>query len=757
MDRPVSATCPKCQTVLRIPLEWAGKAVKCKKCGTVVRAKGPTPATLPMPAAPVAQPATSQPVVAPQSAAPPQPVAMVYDPATNSYIPAPTGYPYPMSPGYPAPGPAPGYPYPPQGYAIPPGYPHPAPPSYSAPTGTGAEFDSMGERRTGRRKKYKKGGGGKTIVLSFIGLLALVVIGGVAYLLLGDAQIRERLIALLGGSTTTTTTPSTGGGATTTTTVAKTGAPPRRMLAMSVTKYLYCNPLIGGKNKNGVSEFNEAVKALAFRWEVPDSKENNQLFLLTDADGKLMQSAASRPMLKPIVMDTYTQFLATSRGQDRVVIYFGGHAMAKEGKGYLIPTEGDPNEPDTLIPLEDFWAKVKSCPAQQKVVLFDVCRLSTDDNAIRPGSEPMTEELEKLLHTPPDGVQVVTSCSASQTTGEFRFAPDGDTPQGSAFLGALRLASRKSKGGKVNPTDPLPVAEWIESASKRLNDVLGKDHPCVPKVSGAEGTAVAVNQDEPTAKRFEFPPSPHGADAKDVKTAFTLLDAPPLLGPPPADAEPLDSVVVFSADAMKVFKTTSPEEEAKDEAKYPWRKAALKAMDDLRGKWREFAQPQRDSVLKDGLSGKANDELKKAIEREQKPLSVLSLELSEIVDTLEEMKEKAEKDESKFWVATFRFALAQAKLRLAFSHEANLALGNVRTDNLPDGVERGVRLVQVPKMKARAHAGGAKEAQAILDELAKECKGTPWEVAAKQWRGVSLGLEWRVKKTDADTTTDEKK
>jgi hypothetical protein len=61
-------------------------------------------------------------------------------------------------------------------------------------------------------------------------------------------------------------------------------------------------------------------------------------------------------------------------------------------------------------------------------------------------------------------------------------------------------------------------------------------------------------------------------------------------------------------------------------------------------------------------------------------------------------------------------------------------------------------LVQVPKMSNRKEATGAKEAQALLDELAKECKGTPWEVAAKQWRTVSIGLKWQPKKADADTT-----
>ena len=39
MPATVRATCPGCQTVLRIPADWADRAVKCKKCGAVVRGK----------------------------------------------------------------------------------------------------------------------------------------------------------------------------------------------------------------------------------------------------------------------------------------------------------------------------------------------------------------------------------------------------------------------------------------------------------------------------------------------------------------------------------------------------------------------------------------------------------------------------------------------------------------------------------------------------------------------------------------------
>ena len=37
----IRATCPNCQATLRIPAEWAGQVVKCKKCGSGVRTVAP--------------------------------------------------------------------------------------------------------------------------------------------------------------------------------------------------------------------------------------------------------------------------------------------------------------------------------------------------------------------------------------------------------------------------------------------------------------------------------------------------------------------------------------------------------------------------------------------------------------------------------------------------------------------------------------------------------------------------------------------
>ena len=115
------------------------------------------------------------------------------------------------------------------------------------------------------------------------------------------------------------------------------------------------------------------------------------------------------------------------------------------------------------------------------------------------------------------------------------------------------------------------------------------------------------------------------------------------------------------------------------------------------------------------------------------------------------LQKAGEADTNKFWQATFRFALAQAKLRLAFINEANLALGNIQTDNLPESAS-GLRLVQKVKMSDKKAAPGGKQALEQLGELAAQHKGTPFEVLAKQWRAVSLGLEWKPKRADADTT-----
>jgi hypothetical protein len=68
--------------------------------------------------------------------------------------------------------------------------------------------------------------------------------------------------------------------------------------------------------------------------------------------------------MKGVVQGTYQEFFKTSRGQDRIVVYFGGHALEKGGKAYLAPMEAELDGEgweQSLIPLEHFYAELQKC------------------------------------------------------------------------------------------------------------------------------------------------------------------------------------------------------------------------------------------------------------------------------------------------------------------------------------------------------------------------------------------------------------
>ena len=63
----------------------------------------------------------------------------------------------------------------------------------------------------------------------------------------------------------------------------KPGAFPRRLLFVSVTKYMYLNPLTA--TKDGLDQSKPAAQRIAFDWRIPTDKDNNQVFILTDSAG----------------------------------------------------------------------------------------------------------------------------------------------------------------------------------------------------------------------------------------------------------------------------------------------------------------------------------------------------------------------------------------------------------------------------------------------------------------------------------------
>ena len=532
---------------------------------------------------------------------------------------------------------------------------------------------------------------------------------------------------------------------------------PRRMLVMNVSNYLYCNALTPGQGTRGTDQVTDVAKRLAFVWHVPLTTGNNQLFLLSDT-----APSESRPMLGSIIRQVYTQFCATSRPQDRVVLYFGGHATAIDGRAYLVPVDGELNNPETLIPLTDLWARLESCPAQQKVMLFDVCRINEDGDRPRPGSEPMTPELFQLLQQAPKGVQVVVSCSAGQNAFEYRRRPyAADDVAGSLFWSAMKHVANKGRIRAGSEADqPIPITSWVAEAQEYVSQVVN-----ATREPGTSQTATIIGQDlgsrapdmsEPPAQTFAFAQSPEGISDAQLAQSTELIRLPILRGTRINDQgaitnleEPIAGIVPFTVEAMRdyAYEGPSPEELLADPKKFPIRTQALLTLNLIRNEWRAATPGEGGAELRDRFVGESNDQVKAQILREQETPATISFLLQERIDEMDKLAGELSQEKSKFWQATFEYARAQAKARLAFIEEYNALLGNIRTDALPDRDlakgETGLQLVSVEKLTSDRNIRDiAQESKALFDKITKEHPGTPWAVRAKRSEVLALGLRW---------------
>src|SRR5262245_19317642 len=166
---------------------------------------------------------------------------------------------------------------------------------------------------------------------------------------------------------------------------------PRRVLFVHVADYLYLNPLTHAA-PGGPDRVRESATRLAAGLRVPTAKGNDQLFVLSDT------AAPEAPLpTKGALAKTLDAFCDSTREQDRVVIYFGAHAIEKDGKAFVVPIDGEPNELASLLPVADIYARLKALKAAQKVVIWDVCRHNADRVRGRREVGPMTPELHKAL------------------------------------------------------------------------------------------------------------------------------------------------------------------------------------------------------------------------------------------------------------------------------------------------------------------------------------------------------------------------
>jgi hypothetical protein len=280
----------------------------------------------------------------------------------------------------------------------------------------------------------------------------------------------------------------------------------------------------------------------------------------------------------------------------------------------------------------------------------------------------------------------------------------------------------------------------------------GKFAQTVKVYGAAPKELAAADKDEAPAKRFDLPVPPKGASVADLVAEFAL---PPITGDDVttelgAFPFPVETIAAYKADVSAAEMRMPANRE-----KYEFQLAVMESFETIRDVWGDSGR----SKLRDSFTGTIDDRLKKEVGREQDYLATAIPRLDQIQFKLEAMEPKKAM-QPKRWQAHYDYAMANAKARLAYLHEYNLALGNIKTEILPQKdpkLHDGYRLVSSPTMKVKKEKQLLTEAQEIYDTMITSYRGTPWAIVAKRDRALSLGLAWQPYNSKGemppDTTT----
>lgn len=122
-------------------------------------------------------------------------------------------------------------------------------------------------------------------------------------------------------------------------------------------------------------------------------------------------------------------------------------------------------------------------------------------------------------------------------------------------------------------------------------------------------------------------------------------------------------------------------------------------------------------------------------------------QLTEAVDDLLKAGELRDRETSKRTQANYDYTLARLKAQLAYLYEYNSMLGQLRREKPPldkDQGHNGWKLVAKKNPQGdKAGKDLIKEYRKLLDKIAKDHPGTPWEVIAKRDASEEMGLEWQ--------------
>lgn len=722
MAQIVQSQCPGCKTSLRIPAEWTGQPMRCKHCGATLQAK----------AAPAAAISPSRPTPPPpprKGSSPPPPPAPTADRVRSTPPPAPAAAPVPPA-------------------AAPLARP-------VAAEGPARAFDFTDEpaeapSRSTRKRRRNQGGVGGWIML---GVLGLLLVGGGIAVAVFLPQIKK-FASDFGKAPTPQDGPRTAkdGGKAKGKDKGKAvagGTFPRRALVIDVHNYLYCNPITVGSASDLGADVPAFMNTLSNKLNVP----MNQIFRLSDAHPK-----EPRPPLRSAIQQMITNFLATTRKQDRILVFFIGHTREIDGKAYLVPLEGELDNAETLLPLAWVYEQLGKCEARQKVFVLDGNRHNLAQGEERPIPGPMTEAFAKALAEAPKGVQVWAACSKDQESNEREGAPLG------MFLHNLQqmLASEGGKSpleGRIqSPDEPIPLDELHKGLNERLAvEAEANKLKQTAQLIGKEPDSGAEYDPTEAVAKAPALPTVETANVKAVRELLDEISVPSLKGGQGTGADlTFGNLPPFPPDVMKKYEGTLPAEsplrQAIQNARMtlwavstasppPELTAAVTA---VQGKLRlnPGVLLNAQSINKPAAGQEQN--FKNGFENQSKDVAKLIFLMEQAIEELEEAGKEHRDAAPPRWQAHYDYMLARFRSQMAYLEEYNNLLGGLRKDLPPvEGMNAGWKMAAKEKPGDSVGKKHEKEARKKYAAMIESHQKTPWEVLGKREKLNALGLEWQ--------------
>lgn len=698
MSAVVEAACPGCKKTLRIPAEWIHQPFRCKHCGTVIaaRASGPAPK-------PSAAPAVPMPVAAARPEAP-APRAVVASPAVP-----------------------------------------------------GSAFANLDEGDIVAFRRRSRGGWWKAgLFAAAVG--AIVVVALYASWSQLKQLVQHSPLVLASGEEEEDGAKETAGLGDKPSTVRKKDAQskvfatkergkkpgpgsgngglpaaafPRRGLVVSVNNYLFLNPINYGVSGPRARNVHALLDRFTNGLRIP----REQLFELSDA----APLGKARPPVKPVIEKVVSDFLETSRPQDRIILVLIAHTVELGDEPYIIPLDGDLEAKERLIPLAWLYDKLAKCPARQKLLIFDTCRFDPTRGMERPGSGVMGGKLDAMLQTPPPGVEVWSACIAGQQSYEFDSSANGSI-NGGLFLDCIYESLLRGIEGTIQrPEEAIAFKPLVDKVNGRMRTELAllnlKQESRLAGQPAEEGAAYDPKQPPAPKIAVEVPQRDQAGVASQAVVASILkeIDVPPL--------KLTHEDMLIRAESMPPFDAKVLAQYDSDGEMTPFREAVEKA--------RKMLHAQlKGKRLREEWDMMGDDNRHKAFVKgyQEKEVAGTMRELEEALEDLKQASKERKEEKSKRWQANYDYIYARLEAQLAYLYEYDSLLGEMRKD-LPEKGPNGWRVAS--QKKQQGDATGQKygrDAAKIQDKIIKEYAGTPWEVLARRDKLSNLGLKWQPNK-----------